>query len=255
MSKFKKSLPVESRQEFTATFEEGKAVAKTSLQAALDAADSATYTIYSSCLGNWLIESLQGSHRDTSQTGMSNVDILGLHLNVPKWTVFLTQRMEFIDAVLESGRATASLPESRFKVMDAIIRDLSYFPTTMATVFLRLLGHMASCTYVAQHARLQLRPLQTWLASVYHPNRDKLDKVVSLPLWVINSLQWVGAGLCGSSLFQTTAIAIPNDGCIRNGWGEHLGSLRTQGLCSQEKLSLHIKVRELRAVQLASQAF
>lgn len=39
------------------------------------------------------------------------------------------------------------------------------------------------------------------------------------------------------------------------GWGAHLESLRIQGLWSQEKLFLHISVRELRAVCLASQAF
>lgn len=39
------------------------------------------------------------------------------------------------------------------------------------------------------------------------------------------------------------------------GWGANFGVLRTQGLWSQEELSLHISVRELRAVHLACQVF
>lgn len=39
------------------------------------------------------------------------------------------------------------------------------------------------------------------------------------------------------------------------GWGAHLGTHRTQGLWSPKDLSLHINVRELRAVHLACQVF
>ncbi|XP_050825375.1 uncharacterized protein LOC127058925 [Gopherus flavomarginatus] len=39
------------------------------------------------------------------------------------------------------------------------------------------------------------------------------------------------------------------------GWGAHLGTLRTQGLWSQEEVGLHINMRELRAVRLACQTF
>lgn len=57
MAKFKGALLLESRGEFLAMVEEGKAVAKMSLQAALDTADSAALSVASAMvmrLSSWL---------------------------------------------------------------------------------------------------------------------------------------------------------------------------------------------------------
>lgn len=39
------------------------------------------------------------------------------------------------------------------------------------------------------------------------------------------------------------------------GWEAHLGNLRTQGLWSEDELSLHINVKELRAILMACEVF
>ncbi|EMP32667.1 hypothetical protein UY3_10192 [Chelonia mydas] len=60
MGKFKDSLPQGSQQEFTALVDEGKGVAKTSLQASLDSADTAARTVPSGVVmrrSAWLQES------------------------------------------------------------------------------------------------------------------------------------------------------------------------------------------------------
>lgn len=64
MSKLKDSLPQESRQEFVAILEEGKMVARGSLQTALDAANLAARTKASAVLMRWSswLQSLGLSH-------------------------------------------------------------------------------------------------------------------------------------------------------------------------------------------------
>lgn len=39
------------------------------------------------------------------------------------------------------------------------------------------------------------------------------------------------------------------------GWGSYLGSLETQGLLLAQDLTLHVNVKEFRAIQLACQIF
>lgn len=56
-SKFAELLPQDSRQEFSALVEEGKLISRASLQAALDAADSASRTLATGLVmrrGAWL---------------------------------------------------------------------------------------------------------------------------------------------------------------------------------------------------------
>lgn len=61
---------------------------------------------------------------------------------------------------------------------------------TTAHTCLRLLGHMAACTNIVQHKQLHLRLLQTWLTSVYVPNRHSMDHVVKILDHVLLSLAW-----------------------------------------------------------------
>ncbi|XP_074920751.1 immunoglobulin-like and fibronectin type III domain-containing protein 1 [Chelonoidis abingdonii] len=58
-----------------------------------------------------------------------------------------------------------------------------------------------------------------------------------------------------TSRLETATITNPNDGCVIPRLGGHLGRLRTQGRWSADELTLHINIRELRAVRLACQTF
>lgn len=123
---------------------------------------------------------------------------------------------------------------------------------------MKLLGRMASCTYVVQHARLRLHPLQISLAQVYKLSQGSLERIVMLPHQVLESLGWwlQAQVICGGLPFAKpqSSLQLVMD-ALALGWGAHLGSIRTQGMCSQAELSLHINVRELRAVRLACHAF
>ncbi|XP_030389590.1 uncharacterized protein LOC115635282 [Gopherus evgoodei] len=86
----------------------------------------------------------------------------------------LVQRIEFIRALLDSTRATASLPLDRFKALRGLIASVTAFLVTTAEACLQILGHIVACTYVVYYARLRMRPLQLWLASQFSQARDGL---------------------------------------------------------------------------------
>lgn len=170
---------------------------------------------------------------------------LGLVINIEKSSLVPTQRLDFIEAILDSNLARACLPQPRFQAMATIIHGLQNFPTTSVRTCLGLLGHMAACTFVTRHARLRLCPLQTWLNLVYRLSRDSIDTIVTIPPSTLGSLNWwltpslVYAGLPFHP--PQPSVSLMTDASSL-GWGAHLGSLRTQGLWSPQELTLHINV-------------
>lgn len=122
---------------------------------------------------------------------------------------------------------------------------------------LSLLGHMASCTYVMQHVRLRLRPLQAWLALVYSLSRHHLDSVLTVPA---SSCDWTMVTGQPHGMREGTfsrphpSLSLECDTSALC-WAAHLTPIRTQSLWAQEELSPQINVREFRAVCLACQAF
>lgn len=105
---------------------------------------------------------------------------------------------------------------------------------TMANTCLRLMGHMATCTYVVSHTRFHLWPLQAWLALVYIPSRHALDRVFTVPSHVLLSLDWWLDPLDPLVLqevpFMTPSLSLTLVSDVSDlDWGAHLGELNTQG--------------------------
>ncbi|XP_077687539.1 cyclic nucleotide-gated channel beta-1 [Eretmochelys imbricata] len=71
---------------------------------------------------------------------------LSLVVNETKSTLVPVQRIEFIGALLDSSRASASLPLGGFEALRDLIASVTGFPVTRARVRLWILGHMAACT-------------------------------------------------------------------------------------------------------------
>ncbi|KAG6925231.1 hypothetical protein G0U57_015111, partial [Chelydra serpentina] len=144
-----------------------------------------------SYLDDWLIKGCSRAKVEAQVDFIrTTFDELDLILNVRKSTLFPVQWIEVIGVVLGSTQTRGYLLEARFQALDNVIQSLRQFPITTARNCLNLLGHMASCTYEVQHARLRLRPLQSWLASVYWLARNSLERVLTLPRPVPDSLQW-----------------------------------------------------------------
>lgn len=100
------------------------------------------------------------------------------------------QRIEFIGAVLDSIQTRAFLPQATYQVLTNLILQVTAHPLITVRVCLSLQGHMAACTYVVQHMRLYLRPLEMWLASVYSLGRHSLDMVLMILPQILISLAW-----------------------------------------------------------------
>lgn len=114
----------------------------------------------------------------------------GLLVNSEKSTLCQLQKIEFIGAVLDPTQSKAFFPELPFQTILSLVTHLKCHPSTTAPNCMKLLGHMALCTYVVQHKRLHLRPLQTWLDSVYSPSHLPLDAVLMIPSCILVFLNW-----------------------------------------------------------------
>lgn len=107
-------------------------------------------------LDNWLLQGtshLQVLHQ--SQFILRLFDCLWLILNKEKSTLFLTHRLEFIRALLDSPLAKAFHPQERFWTIWELYACLRSHPSTMAQVCLILLG-LHGCMYCECKAVLSL---------------------------------------------------------------------------------------------------
>lgn len=186
------------------------------------------------------------------------VNSLGLLIYTEKSLLFLAQRIEFIGAILDSSQARAFHLEYRFQAIFSIVVILKAHSVTTTQNSLRLLGNMASCTYMLQYTRQGLRTLQGSQSSVNLPCNHQLDSCVRVPFLVLTSLDWwtnpanihVGVPFACPQLtlrLVTDAAAL--------GWVAHLGFQQVQGLWSSKDLALHIRVRELNTLRLVCQVF
>lgn len=142
-------------------------------------------------------------------------------------------------------------PEACFQAMLALISKVQANPITTVHFFPHTFRSHGHLHLVVQHARLHLRPLQAWLASVCSPSCHHLNSVLTVLVLVLASLD-----LCVRSLSHPSTISIPNFERIRSKLGgAHLKHIRTQCLWSQEELSLHVNISKLIAICLACQSY
>lgn len=142
-----------------------------------------------SLLDDWLI---RGYSRMQVQWNIrviwTTCQAVGPLINEEKSMLRSVQSIKFISTVLDSTQARAFLPEARFLAILDLVARVSAQSLTTVRVCLSLLRHMAACIYVVQYARLHVRPLQMWLASMYFPSRHHLDMIIIFPLHVLISL-------------------------------------------------------------------
>lgn len=154
---------------------------------------------------------------------------LGLLINIQKSTLIPLQRIEFIRVVLDSIQARALLLGDWFGVITTLIK-VPQGPSRYNSAELSesLVPHS-----IMQHARLCLRSLQAWLATVYLLVLHHLDSTVTVPSQVLVSMEWwldhhvVCAGV---PLLQSQLSMLVVSDTLSPGWGTQLRSLRIQHL-------------------------
>lgn len=81
-------------------------------------------------------------------------------------------------------------PVDRFTNLQNLIAKIQLSLKTSAKNCLYLLGYIAKCILVTQHARFHLQCFQGWLKTVYIPNKHSLNEQVSIPHQVLDLLSW-----------------------------------------------------------------
>ncbi|XP_075785297.1 uncharacterized protein LOC142829500 [Pelodiscus sinensis] len=185
-------------------------------------------------------------------------ETLGLIINLPKSTLIPAQSIVFIGARLDSTTAMAYLPTDRADTIRDLSKVLLTAPKVPYLTCLKLLGHMASTTYVIAHARLRMRCLQHWLLIAYKPGITNINTFTTVPARVKKLLVWwtLPANTLAGVPFrvQPPSIQLTTDASLI-GWGAHMLHYRTQGLWSHQESLLHINFLELRAVFNACRHF
>lgn len=148
-----------------------------------------------------------------------------------KSTLHPTQQLDFIGAHLYSTTGLTSLPRDRFHTMKILIERVRSSPQVTAWDCLQLLGHLAVCVFIVKNACLYMQCLQGLLATVYKPNVHRLNRLLTMPSKVKDSLLWwtLPLNLCSEvPLWQDPpSVTITADASL-TGWGAYMEHLMIQ---------------------------
>ena len=120
-------------------------------------------------LDDWLlVSSFQAKAEQGIKHTLSLLSSLGLQVNFSKTTLWPTQQVTYIGAVLDSVQGCAFLPREREVGLCSLLQF--FLPGAFVTVHLaqHLLGLMASTMAVVQCARLKMQSLQAWYLTFFN---------------------------------------------------------------------------------------
>ncbi|XP_078520251.1 uncharacterized protein LOC144785006 [Lissotriton helveticus] len=180
---------------------------------------------------------------------------LGFSINVPKSHLVPSQCNLFIGAVLDTTVCRAFPPPQRIRDIQEMIPLFYNGAVVPVLKVLSLLGLMASCILLVNHARWHMRALQWCLRRQWYQHNGDLRESVRISREAAADLSWwsVEGNLSQGKPFQLPPSVATDASTL--GWGAHLGDLEIKGLWSPEERLLHINLLELRVIRLALKAF
>jgi hypothetical protein len=211
-------------------------------------------------LDDWLFLDQSRTALESSRSWILDfIRDLGFMINVKKSRLEVSQHFEhlglFFDTALQTVRPADHL-------VAKVIRQVSALgPSTQLTtprVLSRTIGLLNSVAGFVELGRLNLRPVQFWLASHWSQKdadwdvsiRSDPELVQALSPWLNQS--WLLAGI--PLVTPTPTLTLFTDASL-SGWGATLGDLHAKGSWSREEALRHINVLELLAVQRAIEVF
>ncbi|MCS5551062.1 MAG: reverse transcriptase domain-containing protein, partial [Gammaproteobacteria bacterium] len=176
---------------------------------------------------------------------------LGLIINLDKCHLVPSQIITYLGAVFNLNKGLVLPSENRFLAINQAIADIIYIRQCPASLFLRLLGLMASCIDTVPYGRLHMRPIQIYLLYFWRPHIDGLQfKIPVFPILATHLIWWQQE----RNIFR----GVPLQGYPHNkvlwtdaskwGWGAHLGTCQVAGQWPKEFINHHINWLEMRAV-------
>jgi hypothetical protein len=127
-----------------------------------------------------------------------------------------------------------------------------------AKAFLSFLGLLSHTCNMIRMGRLNIRPLQFYLNSRWHAQKEPLKKIISLDGTFFRYLTWwenTDNTLAGAPLHAPhTSFTVFTDASTLS-WGGHLNSQVVSGMWSKVEKKLHINLLEMKAILLTLMHF
>lgn len=207
----------------------------------------------------WLSHASKNRCREMTLKLAQRLKSLGFTVNGKKSIMEPVQCLIFLGMQLSSIDMTVSLPQvKRVKILSIIEMILKYKRTT-PMIMARLIGNLEAIRPAFTLCPLYYRSIQRWMVSqqtrdgmlsqvTYHLRREQIEELEFwrdlLPVLKPQPVQ----------VHQGTAAQLQSD-ASNLGWGVTLGSQVAHGAWSVADRSLHINVKEIRAVLLGLQTF
>ena len=190
---------------------------------------------------------------------MSLITSLGLIINYEKSELVPTQTFTFIGMEFLINLNLVRVPQDRIqKILQAIL-VFSQETFVSARTFLSLLGQLNAAADHVVLGRLHLRPLQTYLLSLWRPHIHPLDQLIPVTPDVLYHLSWwkqeriyhqgvpLKVAPVSHTIFTDASTA---------GWGSHVEpeGLLYHGVWTRDQSRLHINMLEMLAIALTLEA-
>ena len=175
---------------------------------------------------------------------------LGLRVNHDKSHLVPTQTIVYLGMTIQSVHLKAFPSQERVTRFLQVLHTFLASPQPPASLWMSLLGHMASLIHLVPGSRLRMRSLQLHLRQQWNRSQDD-STPVAWPASALPDLQWWGLEkhlLRGKDLLPTFPDFLLFTDASTQGWGCSLLHHTAGGRWSLEESRLHINVLELRAV-------
>ena len=205
-------------------------------------------------LDDWLVLASSQIEAQEATTCLLNLcSDLGIRVNWEKSSLSPEQKKTFLGMSILSPKLLVFPTEERIRnLQDAVLKFLSS-KSPPASLWLRLLGLMASLIHLVPGSRKRTRKLQIVLNRHWCGHRDPEDLSIAWDAECLQDLEW-WRDARNLRQGQPLQQAVPDfflytdASCV--GWGASLLHDSVSGLWSLQDSALHINLLELRAIRL-----
>ena len=196
----------------------------------------------------------QATHAGTALV----VSLLGIVINEEKSDLEPSQSVEYLGMTIDTVAGRAFPTTARIEKFLLVARRFLSRPYPPAQLWQVLLGHMSSLERLVPRRRLRMRSLQWHLKSHWSSERDPPSLPVPKTRQIEEDLSWwmVKDHLLEGRCFRTPSpdLRLYSDASW-SGWGAHFLDRSASGIWTKQESSLHINLREMKALFLALQSF
>ena len=190
----------------------------------------------------------------TISTTCQLVQNLGFIRNTEKSQTTPSQVIEFLGASLDLRQGRAYPTQDRISNTVSCAAALATAKQAPASLWMRLLGLIASMVAILPNCRLRMRVIQLHVLSQFNIRRHPMTKSITVTPGVRKALTWWTQPINlqpGLPFTSTPSSCTLTTDASKTGWGAHLGSIQMSGTWTPKVAKKHINTLELWAIHLA----